>query len=203
MAVYNEIQIGRLNRFLQKYLGIKGGPPAPQLQADIGATINLFNGVENRYLEGWDRYGNNWFQTAVGAQSGAARLRNPTGSNVIAVVEQVVVENVLAEEFLARLIAIATDLATVNAAGVQLDGRTRPNASMISSQTTLVAVPTTFIIRRGAHAANTEVQLIVDEFQQVTILPGFALEIDTSTVNQAFAVSMIWRERFLEDGERT
>jgi len=35
MAVYNEIGIGRWNRFIQKLTDIKGSPPARQLASEI------------------------------------------------------------------------------------------------------------------------------------------------------------------------
>jgi hypothetical protein len=54
MAKYNEILTGRYNRFIQKLFSMKGPAPAPQLSSDIAMQMSFFNGVENRYLEGWD-----------------------------------------------------------------------------------------------------------------------------------------------------
>jgi hypothetical protein len=48
-------------------------------------------------------------------------------------------------------------------------------------------------------------QLVQDAIHELTILPGDALEISQTTVTggTALTVWMIWRERFLEDSERT
>src|SRR6266481_932188 len=57
MAVYNEIGIGRWNRFIQKLTDIKGSPPARQLASEIVFHHGIFSGEENRYLESWDLFG--------------------------------------------------------------------------------------------------------------------------------------------------
>src|SRR5258707_6598107 len=84
MARFNEILVGRYNGFLQKLLSMKGGPPAAQLATEIGVNIGLFHGVENRYLEGWLRFGLNSSVTGGVAQFAAIRWRNPATSNIVA-----------------------------------------------------------------------------------------------------------------------
>jgi hypothetical protein len=46
---------------------------------------------------------------------------------------------------------------------------------------------------------------INDGDQQITILPGMTYQVqDTgANLNQAFIITYMWRERFLEDSERT
>ena len=89
MARFNEILAGRFNRALQKFLSMKGGPPAAQLASEIGAMF-VFNrmGADFRYLESWNRYGVTFTIGGVALNQGTFRLRNPLGSNVIAVVEK-------------------------------------------------------------------------------------------------------------------
>ena len=59
----------------------------PQLSSELQASFPFFNGVENRYLEGWDLFG-----FLIGALPGgignrsAIRLRNPVASNVLVVI---------------------------------------------------------------------------------------------------------------------
>src|SRR5437660_10167921 len=57
MARFNEIQVGRYNRFIQKLLQIKGPPSMAQVATEMQPVFQFFNGAENRYLEGWLRYG--------------------------------------------------------------------------------------------------------------------------------------------------
>src|SRR5260370_38167544 len=91
MAYTNEILVGRVNRGLQKLFGIKGPSPVPQLASDVQAVHPVFNGVENRYLDGWNRFG---AQTSQGARVGnisGFRIPNPATSKVIAVFEKIAV----------------------------------------------------------------------------------------------------------------
>src|SRR5258708_15624953 len=90
-AVYNEIGIGRWNRFIQKITDIKGSPPARQLASEIVFKHPIFSGQENRYLESWDLFGVGITVGAIAGQSSGLRLRNPSASNVIAVLTKAVV----------------------------------------------------------------------------------------------------------------
>src|SRR5689334_14381216 len=114
MARFNEILVGRYNRFAQKLLQIKGDAPVPQLAGDIQLSMPLYSGAENRYLESWDRYGVGVLVAAqVGINSGA-RLRNPLGANLVIVVERIVVSEPAGDAILLEMIPPATagDLAT-------------------------------------------------------------------------------------------
>src|SRR5260370_38399849 len=87
MARYNEILVGRYNRMLQKLFGMKGGVVAPQLASEISAAFPLFSGVENRYLESWNRFTSVVNQVALAGTPAQCQLRNTT-SNVIAVIDK-------------------------------------------------------------------------------------------------------------------
>jgi hypothetical protein len=100
-----------------------------------------------------------------------------------------------------------TDLATIDN-GVQLDVRSRPNSSLICSHTTAVP-PLTLTSQRAVAlrqaGPTTMADFINDGDQQITILPGMTYQVqDTgANLNQAFIITYMWRERFLEDSERT
>src|SRR5258708_34587991 len=99
MAVYNEIGIGRWNRFIQKITDIKGGPPARQLASEIVFQHPILSGRENRYLESWNLF---WATFGFGpsvANNNGCQLRNPAGSNVIAVMEEMDVFDSAAGQF--------------------------------------------------------------------------------------------------------
>jgi len=210
MALYNEIQIGRINRFLQKYFAMKGGPPAPQLAADVTVALNLWNGVENKYLEGWNRFAGSFATVAQAANTSGIKIRNPPTSNVIAVLEQIAVQANLADSNVGvGHGASLTDYTTVPVlTATRLDPRGNPQPTLIVSQTSGAQSVAPFgatIDNVGVAAAivNQRIPLIFEDFQAIPILPGDALQVGTSVNNQVLTVTLVWRERFLEDGERT
>jgi hypothetical protein len=211
MARFNEILVGRYNRFLQKLFAMKGAPPAPQLSSEIVPSFPLFSGVENRYLEQWEIFSASGQSAAVAGQTGAVLLRNPVGSNVIAVVENYSFASNVAfggDRFDLSLGSVAADLATVFAAGFgALDSRTRPKPSLIFSHTNSVAGTPDLTVLLGtfysAGGGSWAFQLINTENQEIPVLPGFGIQLIDTTANDAFFVNVRWRERFLEDSERT
>src|SRR2546427_12501654 len=88
MARFNEINVGRYNRFLTRLFQMKGASAAPQLASEIQPSFQLFAGIENRVLENWDRFSNAFNQAATPAVFSTLRFRNPAGSNAIAVFEK-------------------------------------------------------------------------------------------------------------------
>jgi|SRR6267143_319796 len=209
MARFNEILTGRYNRFLQKLLQMKGGPPSAQLASEITPNIQFFSGVETRYLEGWERFGNGVVTGAVAAQTSAFRFRNPAKSGFVAVLEVLAATNLGGPDTMQLTNSIVTqvDLATLDS-GAQLDNRTRPNSSLIISHTTAVP-PITLTTQRAIavrqSATTGLVDFILDDDAEITILPGMTYQIQSvaANVNQAFACTYIWRERALEESEIT
>jgi hypothetical protein len=206
MARFNEILAGRYNRFLQKLFVLKGGPPSAQLASEVMPVFPFFTGVEHRYLEGWDRFGNSSSQAGVAAVVSGIRLRNPLASGTIAVVEKIFVHNAAAavDQPLLQIGAIGTDLNTITTmTGVRLDSRGRPNPTLINSRSAAVsAVNLTANLLQYALNANTQnFDLLVFEEQEITMLPGDALQVISNTVNTQMSVSFFWRERALEESE--
>lgn len=209
MARYNEILVGRFNRALQKAFAMKGEPPAPQLASEITPAISMFWGVEQRYLEGWERFGNGVVQGAVAAQTFGFRFRNPAGSGVITVLELLAASNQSGGDTLQLVNSIVpqTDLATLDSPA-QLDSRSRPNPSLICSHGTAASValatPRAISLRQTSVALGMADFILFDD-QEITILPGMTYQLqDTSgNVNQAAVCTYTFRERFLEDSERS
>jgi hypothetical protein len=209
MARFNEILAGRFNRALQKLTSMKGGPPAAQLATEISTNIQ-FNamGADFRYLEGWNRFGAVINLAAVAANQSGIRLRNPAGSNVIVVIEKLFLSLQAGVQFLAVQGPVGTDLATVaTSAGLNFDTRGNPGTvAVLSSQNNAVAVPALtssqiYWLINALAAISTDIILTDD--QELTILPGVAHQWTVTNVNNALAMAIWWRERFLEDSERT
>lgn len=212
MARYNEILVGRYNRLLQKLLSMKGGAPAPQLASEIGASFVLFSGAENRYLESYEKFG-----LAVGTvgptagNTSCVRFRLPAGSNIVVVFELLAiwVGTADANVTVSKSAGVTTDLAGVSASvNSNFDdrGRTAPTL-VISNQSSTAAAPilgaTQRAIWQASQPANTLAQVITTDIQEAPLLPGSGWQINAGAVNESLGVTVWWRERFLEESERT
>lgn len=206
MARYNEILVGRFNRSLQKLMSMKGEPPAPQLATEITPSLQLPLGTEYRYLESWNRYGFFILSNAsVGAFSGI-RLRNPATSGVIAVVEKLSFRVGAVEEVNLWLGPVATDLTSVNTNMRRLDARTGTIASalVLSTGTNPPALGALQLaVYDMSSNPNTDRDYVLFEDQEFCILPGDAFQIDGSVLNTAIKMNMQYRERALEESERS
>lgn len=204
MARFNEILVGRFNRGLQKLVGVKGEPPSPQIASEIQPTFPIRLGADFRYLESWNRYslGDNF--SALAANVGRARIRNPLGSNIIVVLEQIWMASSAADTIFLQHGIQNADLTTVeNLASARWDprGGPSPNAVVSKQQSAnaffggnAIVLPT---------SGNIPISLISTENQEIPLLPGDSLELQQNTVNLSFWFAFWWRERFLEDSERT
>jgi hypothetical protein len=202
--MYNEILTGRHNRFMQKLFGMKGAAPAPQLSGDIQVMHPIFHGVENRYLESWDRFAFMVFAAGVAAQATSVRFRNPSGSNVMVVVEKLTAQNAVADLMnLDRGAPPQTDLLVVAPTLTREDSRGRPNCTLIFSVNNAgnptVALNNQDFVTVAAGSSAVFIQTINQEYP---ILPGDALQVRANTVAaNAILVGVRWRERALEDSE--
>jgi hypothetical protein len=200
MAGYNEILVGRFNRGLQKLFGMKGPPPTPTLGSEIMPIHPLFSGAENRYLEGWNRFAVSISVAAVAASTDGVRIRNPLTSNVIAVIEHAeMIDGVNASVAVPLIWEKGTgpDLTTAGTP-VTLDPR-GGKANMIVSFGNNPGAMT--VIAQNGSGANTLWEIARNI--EWTLLPGDAYGFRTSTLNDQMLASLVWRERFLEDSERT
>jgi len=168
----------------------------------------VFSGVENRYLESWYRYGNGIdIPAGAAGKNGQVRLRNPAASNVLGVIEKVTMNSTAILTFAAQLGQPNTDLATLQASlQKQLDGRQTNAASnlILSSDNTVTgAGQIGGDIWASQVAPNVQgADLILEENQEIPILPGWTIAIVAKTAATEIQVSIWWRERFLEESER-
>lgn len=211
MAKFNEILEGRYNRFLQKLLTMKGGPPAPQLASDIVASLPLFMGREGRYLEGWATGVGGGSPTGVAGNKSAVRIRNPISSGVIAVIEKILVMCPAADVPTLSMMFPGggfLDLPTVERR-VGIDPRSgATNAlpgsglalTVTSKNNNAVTNGTTFAIMRIA--AGLSADFIVTDIQEIPLLPDCAIDVTSQVANQEIDVDFIWRERPIGDSEK-
>ncbi len=201
MAVYNEIGIGRWNRFIQKLTDIKGSPPARQLASEIVFHHGIFSGEENRYLESWDLFGVGATVGPIVGQQSGLRLTNPSGSNVIAVVKKAAVSTGTTQSVNLEYGRVGASLSQA-LVSIPMETRGRAASTCLASFNA-AALTTLNVIAQGPLLANTLLDFIGDGIQEISLPPGSAVQIDGQGANIALAVSFWWRERFLEPAERS
>jgi hypothetical protein len=208
MAIFNEILVGRFNRGLQKLFGIKGPPPVRQLAGEIQPSHQLFSGCENRFLEGWTVFGSG-VAIAGGATTPQVRIRNPLGSNVIGVISKLSFFSSLGgqESFISMSTGLA-DLSSSN--GVRcLDNRPVKGAASTLGATLRVSSQAAGslvggVIYRAQPLASVEQQYVTTEFNELPLLPDDCIDVFiNNTVGTLLNVTFQWRERPLEESERT
>ncbi len=202
MARYNEILVGRYNRLLQKLLSMKGPASLISISDEAIATIPLFHGVENRYLEGWDRFALSAGPVGGAAQKAGVRIRNPFGSNIILVFESMMLVGLgaAADQPIVQQAALNTNLTSV-VNPTATDPRGRLNSATVSSTDVNAAlIGGTFY--QVAVLPNTTKELINTINQEIVLLPNQSLQITSNVAAQQLQVNLFWRERFLEDSER-
>jgi hypothetical protein len=92
----------------------------------------------------------------------------------------------------------------------RLDARQGQNAATSSSSGLImshntagvpaVALQTKY---RVLNPANVSADYVLDFDHQIPLLPGDAIQVQSNVAAQSIAVSWLWRERFLEDSERS
>jgi len=210
MAIFNEILSGRYNRALQKIFAVKGGPPVRQIGGEIMPIVSIFSGAENRFAEGWYRYGFAVANAAIAGLTTAARFRNPTGSNSIAVIESCKLWTAAAMAMDIRQranLAADADLGTPSQP-FSLELRTR--TGLQNQMSTSMHISTdlagnqqgTQIWFLQMPAGGTPLELINCEDQEWVIDPGQWVQIFSNLANTAWVVNFTWRERPLEESER-
>jgi hypothetical protein len=203
MAKFNEILAGRYNRYLQKLFQLKGTPPAAQLASEVMPVFQFFTGVENRYLEGWNRFGFVRAEVAVAAIQSTIRLRNPLTSNIVAIFERLLYANTVADQPVLREGPTNTDLPTVFVVGnKRLDPRGSNDSQLITSENSGGGGVLLRALESAVTAANGSFDFVLVPNQEILLLPGEAIDLGSNNVNQAISgISFLWRERALEDSE--
>lgn len=209
MAIYNEILSARFARALQKITGIKGGVPAKQLSGEIMPVFPLFWGAENRYLESWNRFAMAQSVTASVGNLSGVKFRNPKNSGIVAVFEKISFLNATAAAVEERVWmgpdSVGADLPTPVTTGVMRFDARGSQVSAMSLSVGAVASPfggaqevSDFLV-----PANASADVIVTDIQEFPLLPGDSLFEAAAGTNTAVFTVTWWRERQLEESERT
>jgi len=155
------------------------------------------------YHMGWIRWTRGVNVAAVAAQFGVSRMRNPANSNIMSLIEGVLLTAAGTSKFDLDLITGAnSDFATVDLSAIPRDARARdPNSTRAAN--CIISHETNGV---GVTAAGMQFTILANTptFIPVTPLilrPFSAYVIGNNTVNTAYDLTWIWRERILNDQE--
>lgn len=198
------VNLGRWSRYVERYFNIKGGGGLYDVEQSVRVNLPILNGVEDRYLQGWNRFAVVALIPPVAAQLGRFRIRNPVGSNVITVIEQLTALSTGGpDQVVTTWGAVTTDLTTlVTLTFTRMDPRGNPQPTSIVSFNQQASGGQA-LLERAYNSANLPVDFIQSADQQITNLPGQAIDVQAGTVNLNLTVSVMWRERAMEASELT
>lgn len=211
MARFNELQVGRYNRYFQKILSMKGPATVVTIADEIIPVLPLIAKAEDLFMQGWDAYALGDAVAGVAADQTVYALRNPAGSNVIAVISRLNIQVASADTIVVRMQnGNTSNLAgsTPGIAAVNLDTRSpRRAATLINTFLNSAAPPNLgqpIAQMKTAAAGLTPVEMCINTPEdEIVLAPDTHLEILTFGVNNSMQVTVRWRERFLEDSERS
>lgn len=198
-----DIWLGRFSRFVEKLFNAKGGPVLVDIAPSLQMVVSIDSGVENRYLQGWNIYHGSSGVAAVAAQFSRFLLRNPPGSNVLAVVEWI---NTNSNSIDMAVTTGQPNLANVQAAGTllrRLDARSGfiDSTLVVSTDNSATQFPGTAAVIIKPNSGTGPYMPILSVNQEIPILPGDALWFASDVVNVPIQVNIRWRERALESSE--
>lgn len=193
----------RYNRLIEKLFSTKEGRASiDTVSPEIQAELPLFNGAENRYLEGWLLNAQR-FAIAAGAAGtfAQAELRNPAGSNTIVVLMEASAGDTTHSDapLLILVHGLSTDLPTASNVTTSLDARaTGGSATRMSQGNAATTQPAGITMQK--HYVNSEVEFLTNG-TEIPILPGDAVVLTANTTAQQSTFSIMWRERVIEPSE--
>lgn len=197
----NEIQSGRFNAVLHKLLDMKEGAPAPMLASEIFPVIVIESDrPEWDFLQGIRNQGTNAAIAAVAAQRSKFRLRNPTGSGAIAVVESIVLRSDTTSLVRLHVGTVATDYSSTFT-GINRDTRDDVSGAVIPSSENSINASTLGSQFAAVHLRADDPYTLQFPRFIVALAPGGAMDVFTNVNNAALTVSVEWRERALEASE--
>ena len=202
MAVDHEIFAPRIARFLQKFSGLKGFFRTT-LGTELMPVLSMWSGVENRFLDSWNLFACARSQPPNAANVSIIEFRNPKTSGIVAVFQKILTYTVEGDVLLlAKGTTNADRAGGAVALGGAIDARSVQFPSMVLSSDNAGGGALTNMFQ-NALAANIAWDIVTDQIQEFPILPGDAIQIQTVAANKTLVASFEWRERALEDSEKS
>jgi hypothetical protein len=211
------IQGGRWQRYLQKFLGIKGEVVAPELAPEIYAVLPIGNPpLEQLVLEGWIPYAGTNSLAALAGNIPILIIQNPPGSGVIGRLRRIIWATTAANsEVPLEITGNPNQSINPTIRGTSRDSRARPvtlNAT-VQPQTSAIGLRQ---MNSGATLGNidfahifpilfgtTKTYYYIDLPDRVgwVINPGDQIAVQLNVVNVAVDYTVWWEERPIESSE--
>lgn len=205
MALPFEVQIGRVSRFLTKWGSTKGSSPRVTLGSEVTPVLPFWSGVENRFLDSWNRFGAFTSVAASVGNNSGFRFRNPVASKLIAVLELCRVEvDTTLTQVLMESAASTTDLgSTITSRALDTRPGITSSALIVSAGNAVASLGAGTGVGFVAANIGLSVDFILTENQEIPVLPGNAVQIFTNASNVLMRCCVTWRERSLEESEQS
>lgn len=171
------------------------------VESSVQIALPIASGNEERYLEGWLRFGIVASAPAVAAALSLIRLRNPGQSGVIAVVEKASCWEAAVDQPSLNKSQPGSDF-TVQVT-TPMDPRGGQASTVIASLGSNAARLGSIAMAGQVTANGTALDFILTPNMEIPILPGDALTLWGNVVNQQVNGCFVWRERPLETSELT
>jgi len=194
----SKIEIGRFSELLRRMLGQKGQEEvAGELSPEISPTIQIEGpSAEWDFLKGVRRCGNGTRLAAAAGFSTRFRIRNPSNSGVLGVVDLIATfSQTDGVRLTAGILPTTVDL-PLPSESASMDRRwevtgANQTALIMSADNTVVTPPGGQIFMRARTITNREV--IYN--QQIVLPPGVAVEWGIIDFNVGVSTYLAWRER--------
>lgn len=174
------------------------------LGSDLFATFPLGDAdmdMETRVLTGSRRCSVGLFDGAGGAGNySTVGVQNPAASGVLAVVEAIMVQSSIGQDYSLRLSTVVTAGPDSVAAGVQLDSRLAFSPSSLNGFT-ITAAATIGSNIQSLSCPAVDVRLFPIG-SGIVLAPGSQLNVNGNP-NEAVSASFVWRERRIGTWERS
>lgn len=194
---FNEILQGRLPRGIQRFFGIQGDAPAPQLSQLVTPTYNLTTlPADHQYLFDIRMCSRFFDNTGDATHPGQVQLYNPTGSGQLVILKGFWLTGVASPQLLQIRDTNSGALLALNQQGVVADARWFPRVAVAS-------------IRGASDQAAAGVICGLLETgsgwtpYEYVLTPGTWLTLVTSLNAQRVAGMFVWVERGLPELERS
>lgn len=197
----SKIEVGQFSTMLRRYLGMKGvSDVTDELAPEISATLVLEQErPEWEFLKGARLHAWAGSVPALAANFGAARLRNPAGSGMVAIVNYCNVGAGVGVVATATFGLQTADQATVSGTANR-DGRLFPPTGGALVASFGYAALGGNAIDTVALAANSPAFPLF-RGSAIVITPGSALNLGLSTANVDFFFSFHWLEKRIDELE--
>lgn len=185
---FNVIGNGRFSTALQRFLGIRGSAPAPQLSPDVVPTLEIDSDRPDRqYLLGVYRAGVQTVTPAVVGRFAGFAVFNPANSGSLIMIEDCTYSSATSAQVVIRQLQLTGAVVQARA----MDGRwgitSSPTAQVSTGDSAGLPPEAPIMLLSAGSVTRIPVGIVLP--------PGFGMEVDCRTANTQATLDCRWTER--------